>query len=110
MLLVRGYFLCSLPYQIAIREGLLKRTAVENLMQENTFDPVSFAIEMECKWFGGVKDGYFDLEEITFRSNIEIPVYPSNLCKKLGLVTPKFIFYFFQMLFNTLFFFLWINH
>ena len=85
MLLGRGYFLCSLPYQIAIREGLLKRTAVENLMQENTFDPVSFAIEMECKWFGGVKDGYFDLEEITLRRNIEMPVYPSNLCKKLGL-------------------------
>jgi SPBc2 prophage-derived uncharacterized protein yonF len=54
-------------------------------MQESTFDPVSFTIEMECKWFGGVKDGYFDLEEITLRRNIEMPLYPAHLCKKLGL-------------------------
>ncbi|MGP1411696.1 MAG: terminase large subunit domain-containing protein [Peptoanaerobacter stomatis] len=90
MILGKDYCICSLPYQMAVKEGLLKKTAVENTMQEKTFDPISFAIEMECKWFGGVKDAYFDLEEIEFRRTLDVPIYPSDICKMIGLsVTRK---------------------
>ena len=48
----KSYFVCSLPYQIAIREGLLMREQVEDEMQELTFNEVSWLMEMESLFYG----------------------------------------------------------
>ena len=37
----KSYFLCSLPYQLAIKEGLLMREQVEDEMSESDFDEIS---------------------------------------------------------------------
>ena len=44
MLRKKGYFVCSLPYQIAIKEGLLMRRQVEEEMSEDDFDEISFLL------------------------------------------------------------------
>lgn len=85
MLAGKQYFLCGLPYQLAIKEGLLMREQVEDEMQEKTFNPVNFDMEMGCVWQGGVKDAFFDFNEISLRRNISTPIYPSRMCSMLGL-------------------------
>lgn len=40
------YFICGLPYQISIREGLLLRSQVQDQMSESDFDPISFSINL----------------------------------------------------------------
>jgi hypothetical protein len=40
----KRYFCCGLPYQLAIKEGLLSREQVEDEMSEADFDPLSFRI------------------------------------------------------------------
>lgn len=40
----RKYFLCGLPYQVSIRDGLLMPEQVEDTMSERDFDPISFSI------------------------------------------------------------------
>ena len=37
----KSYFLCSLPYQLPIREGLLMREQVEDEMSEADFNPIA---------------------------------------------------------------------
>ena len=41
MLRRKGYFVCSLPYQMAIKEKLLMRKQVEEEMSEDDFDEIS---------------------------------------------------------------------
>lgn len=41
----KKYFICGLPYQISIRDGLLLRSQVQDQMSEADFDPISFSIE-----------------------------------------------------------------
>ena len=37
----RNYFICDLPYQLSIAEGLLMRESIENEMSEETFSDIS---------------------------------------------------------------------
>lgn len=60
----RDYFICALPYQTAIREGLLSRNQVENEMSEADFSELSFRMEMEALWLGSGDDSLFKFEDI----------------------------------------------
>ena len=55
----KKYFTCALPYQIAIREGLLSREQVEDQMSEDDFDEISFSMEMEAMFYGGNSESFF---------------------------------------------------
>ena len=41
-----GYFVCGIPYQMAIKEGLKKRVEIEDEMSEADFDEVVFSINI----------------------------------------------------------------
>ena len=42
------YFICGLPYQLSIKEGLLDRGQVEDQMSEADFNEIAFSMEEEC--------------------------------------------------------------
>lgn len=44
----KKYFICSLPYQIAIKESLLSKEQIEDEMSETDFDEVKFSMEMKA--------------------------------------------------------------
>lgn len=48
--MVKGgnYFVCGLPYQLAIKEGLLMRDQVLDEMSEDDFDPLDWSINSFC--------------------------------------------------------------
>ena len=47
-----------MPYQIAIKEGLLSREQIEDEMSESDFDATKFSMEMESLFWGDT-DGAF---------------------------------------------------
>lgn len=59
-----SYFVCDLPYQLSIKEGILLRQTIENEMSEQTFNEITFAMEREGLFWGTAKDALFDFDVI----------------------------------------------
>lgn len=80
----RSYFCCAMPYQLAIKEGRLDRTKVEDEMSETTFNSITFQMEMEALYFGQNRGGLYSYDEISANRSIKYPFYP----KTFGLKIP----------------------
>lgn len=80
----KKYFICGLPYQIAIKEGLLSREQVEDEMSETDFDETKFSMEMGCLWYGDTDGSFFTFDDISKRRKIKNPVYPLSLKGKIS--------------------------
>lgn len=70
------YFVCGLPYQIAVKEGLLDEEQVKDEMSEEDFDPIGWSMEMEALWFGESEKAYFKFEDLEKNRKIPSPLYP----------------------------------
>jgi len=71
----KKYFICGLPYQLSLREGLLMRSQIEDEMSEQDFNPLNFQVEMECLWYGDDGDNLFKYDEINERRKIKHSFY-----------------------------------
>lgn len=78
-----GYFICALPYQMAIKEGLKKRIEIEDEMSEADFDATMFSMEMECIPYGDTDENFFTFDDISARRTLEIPIYPPELSGRI---------------------------
>lgn len=74
-----GYFVCGLPYQMAIKEGLKKRIEIEDEMSETDFDQVTFDMEMGCLPFGNSEGAFFMFDDISQRRKLKTAIYPPNI-------------------------------
>jgi hypothetical protein len=74
-----GYFVCALPYQMAIKEGLKKRVEIEDEMSEVDFDAVKFDMEMGCIPFGDTDGAFFTFDDISQRRTLKTALYPPSL-------------------------------
>ena len=71
----KQYFICGLPYQIAIKEGLLMKEQVEDEMSEADFDEMTFRMEMETEWLGNDGEALFKFDDISSQRKIKSPLY-----------------------------------
>ncbi len=81
----RSYFCCNLSYQIAVKNGLKKKTEIVNEMTEADFDITKWKVEMEGFWLGEAENAFFDNDSITACRKLEKVIYPSDvqhLCSK----------------------------
>ncbi len=72
----KKYFLCGLPYQLSVKEGLLMRDQVLDEMQEDDFDNLSWEIEMECMFYGESEKAYFKYDDLNKSRQINKPFLP----------------------------------
>lgn len=79
MLEGRKYFVCGLPYQFAIKEGLANAEQLMDELREDDIDEVGWEMEMNCKFFGESEKAYFKTEEINMTRNLYSPVYPKHM-------------------------------
>ncbi|WP_367618128.1 terminase large subunit domain-containing protein [Shouchella clausii] len=79
----KAYFVCGLPYQMAVKEGLLDIEQVRDEMSEGDFNEISWSIEMECLFYGESEKAYFKFEEIDQNRTLPFPLYPPHFYKKL---------------------------
>lgn len=77
-----GYFVCALPYQMAIKEGLKKRIEIEDEMSEADFDKMLFDMEMGCLPLGNSENSFFGFDDIIACRTLRSPCYYENkYCK-----------------------------
>lgn len=72
----KKFFVCGLPYQLSIREGLLSREQIEDEMSETNFNQTLFDMEMGCMWFGDDGDSLFKYEDVNHCRRIEHSLLP----------------------------------
>lgn len=80
----RKYFICALPYQLAIKENLLSKDQVEDEMSESDFDSVTWSMEMECLFYSDTDGGLYNYEDIAKNRKIKYPFYPDSADCKLS--------------------------
>lgn len=85
----KRYFCVGLPYQCAIKEGLLSREQVEDEMSEADFDPTSFRMEMGAEWFGDTDGAFFKFDDISPRRKIRNCFYPLEIYKSRQIKVPE---------------------
>lgn len=85
----KKYFCLGLPYQLAIKEGLLSRAQVEDEMSEEDFDPISWSMEMGAEWYGDSEGSYFKFDDIAPRRKIKTSFYPLNIYKTHNIKLPE---------------------
>jgi hypothetical protein len=76
MIEAKKYFVCGLPYQLAIKEGLLMKEQVLDEMSEDDFDEIGFLMEMECLFFGESEKAFFKFEDLEKNRKLPKPLYP----------------------------------
>lgn len=77
-------FVCGLPYQLSIQEGLLFPEDVETDMLEADFNEIKWSMEMEALWFGDEDGSFFDFNSISKNRRISYPMLPGRLSNMLG--------------------------
>lgn len=63
----KKYFICDLPYQLSIQEGLLMREQIENEMSEATFSDIMFSMERQGLFYGSSEDALFNYNTLSQR-------------------------------------------
>lgn len=79
----KSQFVCSLPYQLSISEGLLDADTVLDEMSETDFSEVKFSMEYEALFYGSLEDAFFDFASVSKNRRIKYPMLPDNLSGKI---------------------------
>lgn len=88
----RPYFVCQLPYQLPIKDGLLDPRQVQDEMSEASFDEIRWTMEMEALFYGQSMDSYFQTEEILKNRTLQKAYYPksvTSVVKDKSIEPPK---------------------
>jgi hypothetical protein len=88
----KQYFVCHLPYQLAIKEGLLMKEQVLDEMSESDFDPIAWIMEMEALWFGESEKAFFKFDDLQKNRKLGKAYYPkevSELVNDKSILLPK---------------------
>lgn len=79
----KKYFICSLPYQLAIKENLLMKDQVLDEMSEADFDPIGWEMEMQALWFGENEKSYFSFDDLNVNRKVGKAFYPSEVAEHI---------------------------
>lgn len=85
----RNYFCVGLPYQLAIKEGLLNRAQVEDEMSEENFDPISWSMEMECIFYGDSDGAFYRYDDLSKCRKIKNSFLHLDMYEKRGINVPE---------------------
>lgn len=81
----KNQFVCSLPYQLSIEEGLLDADTVLDEMAETDFSEVKFSMEYEALFYGSVEDAFFDFVSVSKNRRIKYPMLPDKTAALLSM-------------------------
>lgn len=80
----RKQFVCGLPYQLSIAEGLLDPEAVADEMAESDFSDIKWLIEMCAEFYGSGEDAFFDFDSIARNRRLRYPILPDSISSKVS--------------------------
>lgn len=79
----RNQFVCGLPYQLPVSEGLITEEAILEELSETDFSELKFQMEYEALWWGNADGTFFDFNSIAKNRKIKYPMLPDSLANKL---------------------------
>lgn len=79
----KDYFVCSLPYQLAIKEKLLSKSQVQDEKSESDFSSISWLMEMDALFYGESEKSYFRIKEMQDCRREIKAIYPSEVVSTL---------------------------
>ena len=85
----KRYFISGLPYQLALKEGLLMRDAIEDEMSESTFSDITWMMEMESLFYGAGEDSLFSYSAITNQRKLYDSFYPLEVYRNKDIKIPE---------------------
>lgn len=87
----KKYFICGLPYQVSVKEGLLSKEQIQDEMSETDFDEVKWSMEMDCLFFGDTEGAFFSFDDIGCRRTLQTAVYPPSLISSKTYKVPDLV-------------------
>lgn len=87
----KNYFLVDLPYQLSIKTGLKSEQQIASQMSENTFNPLTWDMEMCGKWIGSTEGAYFQFEALEPCRKLTKPFYTKEILEFVNSKNKKFI-------------------
>lgn len=79
-----SWFICSLPYQLAIKEGLSNRNDIADMMLGEDFSEIKWSMEMLAEFWGDSEGSFFNYESVAKNRKIQYPMLPEKICAKLS--------------------------
>lgn len=80
----RDWFICSFPYQLAIKEKLSNREDIADQMLDEDFNEIRWMMEMLAEFYGDSEGSFFNYEAVAKNRKIQYPMLPGRLCAKLA--------------------------
>lgn len=80
----KKYFVCGLPYQLAIKENLLSAEQVADEMSESDFSELGWSMEMECLFYGDDEGSLFTYDDTSKTRLLKNAIYPEHIGKLLA--------------------------
>lgn len=77
-------FVCSLPYHLSLKEGLLDRDLIEAEVRETGFSEIKFSMEYAALFYGVADGSFFDYDSISKNRKILYPMMPDKYATLLG--------------------------
>ena len=77
-------FICGLPYQMSIKEGLLNPDQIIEEMLKPTFNDISFSMESGCLWWGESEDSFFKFDDLTKARRLRTALYPKEIYSQIS--------------------------
>lgn len=87
----KKYFICSLPYQVSIKEGLLSKEQIKDEMSEADFNDIKWMMEMESLFYGDTDGSFFRFDDIDCRRKMKTAVYPPSLISNRTYKIPELV-------------------
>lgn len=79
----RDWFICSFPYQLAIKEKLSNREDIADQMLDEDFNEIRWMMEMLAEFYGDSEGSFFNYETVAKNRKIQYPMLPGKICAKL---------------------------
>lgn len=80
----RDWFICSFPYQLAIKEKLSNREDIADQMLDEDFNEIRWMMEMLAEFYGDSDGAFFNYESVAKNRKIQYPMLPNKTSGKLG--------------------------
>lgn len=77
-------FVCSLPYHLSLKEGLLDRDLVESEVRETGFSEIKFSMEYAALFYGVADGSFFDFDSVAKNRKIAYPMLPEKYASLLS--------------------------
>jgi hypothetical protein len=77
-------FVCGIPYQLPVHEGIINPDAILDEMAESDFNEITFSMEYGALFYGVGNDAFFDFESVSKNRRIKYPMLGDKLAALVG--------------------------